>query len=155
MTDYDGRMIGKWKGRAPVTVTYSISPDFTDADKQLIRQAADRWSSDSPEVEYKEVTSGAQVRVSLGEASMGTSVTGLGLERGYIDGALVTIDPDQLNYGTFAHELGHGLGLGDGYRGSNPDPSDVMAATSDYPGQTSLDLLAEAYPIRRPKEVTK
>lgn len=146
MTDYDGRMIGKWKGRAPLTITYSISPDFPDEEKALIRQAADRWSSDCPEVDYKEVPDNGQVRVSLGQASMGTSMTGLGIDRNGIDSALVTMDPDAFgNVGVYAHELGHGWGLGEGYGGSNPDPSDVMAGTSPYPGQTSLDLLAGAY----------
>jgi hypothetical protein len=158
---YDGGWYSKWRGATPLTICVNGVGNLPAAEQVTFRAAMARWTTDAAAagagIGYAEsghCDGKISVRVGDGGGQSGYCPAACfdpSFQNYVLHGGTMWINPviftGQDNTFSYCHEQGHGLGLLEGYGGPDPDPSDCMAGTSSYPGQTSLYWLAQMYPV--------
>lgn len=141
----------KWSGKPPITVTVAGIAALPADDQSLFEAAMADWSL-SPSVNI--VSGGGSVRLVVEASQCGGSqlcfkpkASNYRLHGGtlYIDPVVFTWPSRQWAY---CHELGHALGLGEGYPVEQTgDYNSCMSGTGDHPSQMDYDELALMYPV--------
>jgi hypothetical protein len=137
----------KWR-EAPVGLKVSGIEKFPAADQEMIRAAMADWSA-SPVVDLVEAKSG-KVRMEVCDGC--GFLTRPNRNNGVLHGATIQIDRQWLGQsfmrGVYCHELGHGLGLGEGYPVEQTgDFGSCMADSGQWPtpSQMDFDVLSAMY----------
>lgn len=147
----------KWRGSAPITIKVNTAglAGYPDQIPSVEAALAD-WSL-SPAVDMVEASKGSKVSIDTNMAACGSgsySCSVPNYSNGVLHSVSVHISPG-LNFPlgsswvqtVFCHELGHALGLGEGYPlSATGDYGSCMAGDSPHPSQMDYDELAVMYP---------
>lgn len=141
----------KWQGTPPITVAVSgpAFSVFNGTQRMLFEAAMADWSA-SPHVEF--VLGNGRAKVYVDDRCAGSCVTPK-FANGKLHSVALHFPAAYLNFvdvqGYFCHELGHALGLGEGYPVEvTGDAGSCMADPSVlHPSVMDFDVLAEMYPL--------
>jgi hypothetical protein len=141
----------EWRGRGPITVTVSGVSSFPAADQALIRAAMADWSA-SPSVEMVEGSGDVSIQV----ASNCQYACSAADKNRWLNAVAIYVNPIVLTWAerqwVYCHELGHALGLSEGYPVEQTgDYGSCMAGDGGRPSQMDFDVLAQMYPVRGTK----
>jgi hypothetical protein len=139
----------KWGGSAPITVKVIGIANLPVEQRPIFRAAMNDWSL-STSVDMVEATSG-KVRVFV-DTQCQYACTKPNFNNGKLNGAEIHINPVVLTFTDtqfyFCHELGHALGLGEGYPVeqtgdygscmSGSPPGSLHPSAMDYAALTSM-----------------
>lgn len=141
----------KWQGDAPIVV-YVSGPglDQMDGRQRAAFLAAMADWSESPNVEFR--LGRGKVKVYI-DNECGGSCAIPRFQNGKLRSVELHFPPERLEFtdvqGYFCHELGHALGLGEGYPVElTGDYGSCMASPGEWqsPSQMDFDVLATLYP---------
>ena len=144
---------GEWPGKAPIVVGVQGIENLPQEERPLFLAAMASWNA-SPNVEFVLSDTG-KVRVNVSTAcAFGCSVPDyrtsgktrrLNAVNLYFNPVIFAWADEQW---VFCHELGHALGLGEGYPVEETgDYGSCMAGDGMFPSQMDFDVLAQMYPL--------
>jgi hypothetical protein len=137
----------KWR-EAPVGLKVNLSA-LPSSERAPFLAAMNDWNT-SPVVEFVEGYGGSKVKVEVGtRCSSGCAFPKTG-GNDQLNGIVLHFNPAIFSWGdqqwVYCHELGHALGLGEGYPSSTTgDVGSCMAGEGLFPSQMDFDVLAGMY----------
>ena len=136
----------KWR-EAPIGLKVNLSA-LPSSERPHFLAAMNEWNA-SPVVELVEGNGGSKVKVKVDTmCASGCAVPNHA--NGVLKGITLHFNPAIFSWGdqqwVYCHELGHALGLGEGYPSSvTGDYGSCMAGEGLYPSQMDFDVLASMY----------
>jgi hypothetical protein len=137
----------KWR-EAPVGLKVNLSA-LPTSERPHFLAAMNDWNA-SPVVEMVEGNGGAKVKVEIGTRCGSGCAFPKTTGAGQLTGITLHFNPAIFSWGdqrwVYCHELGHALGLGEGYPSSQTgDYGSCMAGEGQFPSQMDFDVLAGMY----------